>query len=164
MTFLESFVLGIVQGLGEFLPISSSGHLVVVPWFMDFKDPGLSFDVALHFGTLFALIAYFWRDWVVILSGAKNLPMEVVRLFKRSAPTPAGSGSSHLFLLLIVSAIPGGVAGVFLDIFGLSDVPHLLAFGLSAAVGLFKGFGRISQDVESSQGAGNKRAGRFYQR
>ena len=133
MTFLESFVLGIVQGLGEFLPISSSGHLVVVPWFMDFKDPGLSFDVALHFGTLFALIAYFWRDWVVILSGAKNLPMEVVRLFKRSAPTPAGSGSSHLFLLLIVSAIPGGVAGVFLDDWAETVFRHplLVAFDMA---------------------------------
>ncbi|MGB4511166.1 MAG: undecaprenyl-diphosphate phosphatase, partial [Thermacetogeniaceae bacterium] len=64
MTIWQSVVMGLVQGLGEFLPISSSAHLVLVPWFFNWLDPGLTFDIALHIGTLIAVIAYFWRDWV----------------------------------------------------------------------------------------------------
>lgn len=66
MTLFESILLGVVQGLGEFLPISSSAHLVIFPWFFDFKTPGLSFDVALHFGTLISLLAYFYKDWIAL--------------------------------------------------------------------------------------------------
>lgn len=116
MTFLESFVLGVVQGLGEFLPISSSGHLVIVPWIMNFKDPGLAFDVALHFGTLFALIAYFWRDWISI--------------FKRE--------NRRLLILLVISAIPGGIAGVLLDDWAETVFRHplLVAFDMALLGGV----------------------------
>lgn len=116
MTFLESFVLGVVQGLGEFLPISSSGHLVIVPWIMDFKDPGLAFDVALHFGTLFALIAYFWRDWISI--------------FNRE--------NRRLLFLLILSAVPGAIAGVLLDEWAETYFRHplLVAFDMALLGGI----------------------------
>jgi undecaprenyl-diphosphatase len=63
MTLFQAAVYGLVQGLAEFLPISSSAHLVLVPWFFGWTDPGLTFDVALHVGTLVAVVAYFWRDW-----------------------------------------------------------------------------------------------------
>jgi undecaprenyl-diphosphatase len=56
-------VLGIVQGLGEFLPISSSAHLILVPWLVGWPEHSLTFDVALHMGTLAALLVFFWRDW-----------------------------------------------------------------------------------------------------
>lgn len=70
MTLVQAIVYGVVQGLGEFLPISHSAHLILVPWFFGWTDPGLTFDVALHVGTLFAVIAYFWKDWVqLILKG-----------------------------------------------------------------------------------------------
>ena len=59
----QAIVLGAVQGLAEFLPISSSAHLVLVPWLLRWNDPGLVFDVALHLGTLVALLLYYWRDW-----------------------------------------------------------------------------------------------------
>src|SRR4051812_33019377 len=62
ITPLQSLVLGIVQGLGEFLPISSSAHLILVPSYMHWPDPGLAFDVALHLGTLAAVVLYFWKD------------------------------------------------------------------------------------------------------
>ena len=67
MTTLRAVVLGILQGLGEFLPISSSGHLIVVPWLMGWPDSGLAFDVALHLGTLVAVAFAFWRDWVRLI-------------------------------------------------------------------------------------------------
>jgi undecaprenyl-diphosphatase len=64
MEIVYAVVLGIVQGLTEFLPISSSGHLVLAPWLLGWEDLGLSFDAALHLGTAVALLAYFWREWV----------------------------------------------------------------------------------------------------
>jgi undecaprenyl-diphosphatase len=66
MEIIQSIVLGIVQGLTEFLPISSSGHLALIPWLFRWQDLGLTFDMALHLGTLFALIIYFWSDWLDI--------------------------------------------------------------------------------------------------
>jgi undecaprenyl-diphosphatase len=72
MELIQAAVLGVVQGLTEFLPISSSGHLVVVPWFFKWQDPGLTFDVALHLGTLAAMVLYFWKDWLDILKNWKK--------------------------------------------------------------------------------------------
>lgn len=62
MTILHAIVLGLVQGLGEFLPVSSSAHLVLVPWLLGWPESGINFDVALHIGTLIAVTIYFWRD------------------------------------------------------------------------------------------------------
>jgi undecaprenyl-diphosphatase len=61
---ISAAVLGIIQGLTEFLPISSSAHLILVPWLLGWKPEGLVFDVSLHVGTALAILAYFWRDWV----------------------------------------------------------------------------------------------------
>jgi len=69
MDSLQALVLGIAQGLTEFLPISSSAHLILIPWLLGWKDPGLTFDVALHLGTLVAVLGYFWRDWLDLLGG-----------------------------------------------------------------------------------------------
>ncbi|MCZ2111713.1 MAG: UDP-diphosphatase, partial [Dehalococcoidia bacterium] len=74
MEYVRAAILGIVQGLAEFLPISSSGHLILVPALFRWPDQGLSFDVGLHAGTLLALLAYFWRDWLVMIrSGLLDL-------------------------------------------------------------------------------------------
>ena len=69
MDVVQSIVLGIVQGVGEFLPVSSSAHLIVVPWLLGWQEHSLAFDVALHAGTLVAVLAYFWRDWLGIIKG-----------------------------------------------------------------------------------------------
>ena len=70
MPVWQAIVLAVVQGLTEFLPISSTAHLVLVPWFFGWQDPGLTFDVALHVGTLIAVLAYFSRTWTELtLSG-----------------------------------------------------------------------------------------------
>ena len=65
-SIFQSIILGIVQGLGEFLPISSTAHLILAPYFFGWPDPGLAFDVALHVGTLIAALAFFWKDWIII--------------------------------------------------------------------------------------------------
>ncbi len=74
MPLYQAIVLAIIQGFTEFLPVSSSAHLIVIPALLGWKDPGLSFDVALHLGTLVAVLVYFFRDWVqVILNGLASL-------------------------------------------------------------------------------------------
>ncbi|MCG9969722.1 undecaprenyl-diphosphate phosphatase [Pelotomaculum terephthalicicum JT] len=100
MTVLQALVLGIVQGLGEFLPISSSAHLVLVPWVFKWQDPGLSFDVALHMGTLVAVVAFFWRDWARLITNG---------LLRK--PTRDGS----LFWYLVIATVPGALSGFFLE-------------------------------------------------
>lgn len=106
MSLVESIILGIVQGVSEFFPVSSTAHLVLLPWFFSWHDPGLAFDVALHIGTLLALIYYFWREWSriavgffrgLLASGFKDNP------------------NGRLGLIIIVACIPGGVAGVLFE-------------------------------------------------
>ena len=100
MSLLQAVVYGLVQGLGEFLPISSSAHLVLVPWFFGWPDPGLTFDIALHFGTLIAVVAFFWRDWLrLILKGFSDV----------------GSKDGRLFWYLVLATIPGAVGGLLLE-------------------------------------------------
>lgn len=100
MDVYQALVLGIVQGLGEFLPISSSAHLVLVPWALGWPYAGLTFDVALHIGTLISVVAFFWKDWLIIIGNALK------RGFK-----PDGL----LFWYIVVSTIPGLAAGYFFE-------------------------------------------------
>lgn len=100
MGLIEAVVLGIVQGLGEFLPISSSAHLVLVPWLFGWRDPGLAFDVALHLGTLVAVVAYFWRDWL---------------LLARDGLKGTRTREGRLFWYLVAATIPGALAGMALE-------------------------------------------------
>jgi undecaprenyl-diphosphatase len=102
MSVLQAIVLGIVQGLAEFLPISSSAHLILVPWLFGWQDPGLAFDVALHWGTLVAVLWVFWRDWIrLIRAGAASI------LDRRIGDDP----DRRLFWALVVSTIPAAVVG-----------------------------------------------------
>jgi len=70
MNIIQAIVFGAVQGVTEFLPVSSTAHLILLPWFMGWPDPGLSFDVALHLGTLVALLIYFRKDWIALIASA----------------------------------------------------------------------------------------------
>lgn len=115
MPIVHAIVLGLVQGLAEFLPISSSGHLILVPWLFgwdDFAAAGLgpsvkkAFDVALHLGTLVAVVAYFRRDLVVYVRD--GLSMVVSR---RRPSTPEG----RLAWLFVLSAVPAAVAGALFE-------------------------------------------------
>jgi undecaprenyl-diphosphatase len=106
MTILESIILGVVQGITEFLPISSTAHLILVPWLFGWKDPGLTFDVVLHAGTLVAILAYFWKDWMGMLAGL--LP----RRFQPSGVRTMGLG---FLVVIIFSTIPAALAGVLAE-------------------------------------------------
>lgn len=106
MNPIQAVVLGIVQGLTEFIPISSSAHLIVVPWLLGWPDPGLAFDAALHLGTLAAVLVYFAREWIAIARGF------VVSLKERRI---AGGHYRLLSWLILVGSVPGGIAGLFLD-------------------------------------------------
>ncbi len=106
MTTARAVVLGVLQGLGEFLPISSSGHLIVVPWLLGWPDSGLAFDVALHLGTLAAVAFAFWRDWVRLISaGVESI----------IAGRPFADEDSRLLLYLALATVPGALAGLALD-------------------------------------------------
>jgi len=102
MTLIQAIVLGIIQGLGEFLPISSSGHLIVVPWLVGWGEHSLAFDVALHAGTLAAVVAAFYRDWWKMGTGFG-------RGLLRGAPLSEPEG--RLLVILAVATIPGAVLG-----------------------------------------------------
>ncbi|MBX7147864.1 undecaprenyl-diphosphate phosphatase [bacterium] len=130
MTLLHSVILGIVQGLGEFLPISSSGHLVVTPWLLNFDDPGLSFDVALHFGTLIAIVAYFWKDWVELFRG-------FFISFTANGKTERNILTRNLFLYLVAASVPGALVGLALDdIIEANFRAPLLVAGAMAIMGV----------------------------
>jgi undecaprenyl-diphosphatase len=106
LTTARAIVLGILQGLGEFLPISSSGHLIVVPWLMGWPDSGLAFDVALHLGTLLAVGFAFWRDWARLLgAGIRGL----------ASGRPLADPGARLLLYLALASVPGALAGLLLD-------------------------------------------------
>jgi undecaprenyl-diphosphatase len=103
MPLLQAIVLGIIQGLTEFLPISSTAHLIVIPKLLGWPEQGLAFDIALHVGTLAAVILYFFRDWMQIIAQGFG------------ARVGGDSGLQRnrgLLWLLALATIPAGVAGL----------------------------------------------------
>jgi undecaprenyl-diphosphatase len=87
MNMLHAFLLGILQGATEFLPVSSSGHLVLVPWLLGWDSPGLAFDAVVHWGTALAVVAYFWREWVSLVTAAfRCLRLSIPRRLRREGP------------------------------------------------------------------------------
>jgi undecaprenyl-diphosphatase len=103
MDIAQSIIYGIVQGLGEFLPISSTAHLVLVPFLTGWEDPGLAFDVALHAGTLLAVVAFFWKDWIKIFK----------LVFLRNEKSE--EYNKNILWLIVLATIPGALAGFFLE-------------------------------------------------
>jgi undecaprenyl-diphosphatase len=105
MNVFQALVLGIVQGLAEFLPISSSAHLALTPWVFGWRDPGLAFDVSLHVGTLVAVLWYFNQEW-------KNL---IVAFFRLVRTRRAESEEERRIIYLVIATIPGAIAGLLLE-------------------------------------------------
>jgi len=110
MEFLQSIILSTIQGIAEFLPISSSAHLVLVPYLFGWDYRGLGFDVSLHFGTAIAVVAYFWRDWWYIIQNA--FADEKQQAANRAA-NPNYLPSNILWQILIAT-IPAGIIGYLL--------------------------------------------------
>jgi undecaprenyl-diphosphatase len=189
MTGPQALVLGLVQGLGEFLPISSSGHLIVVPWLLGWPPQPLAFDVALHLGTLAAVVAAFFGDWRRLIGAG---------LGSLARRTPFATPESRLLWLLAAASVPAAVAGVLLEkkaetifrapglvaatmaslglVLLVADrrgsgtlaiahipVPHALLIGLAQAVALVPGVSRSGATISMALFLGYRRdeAARF---
>ena len=111
MTIIQALILGIVQGLTELLPVSSSAHLNVIPWLVGWtentefmRDFSGSFDVALHFGTLIAIGIFFFKDWIVLIKAGIN------KVVKKEEST-----DGKMFWYIVVATIPAGILALVLD-------------------------------------------------
>ena len=120
MTIIQSIILGVVQGLTELLPISSSAHLFLIPWIFNWNIPE-SFDVALHFGTLLAIGIFFFKDWIALIKGGFN------RVIKKEKTT-----EGKMFWNIVIATIPGGIIGFILDKYAESILtkPLIIAIAL----------------------------------
>lgn len=104
MEIYQAIILGIVQGLTELLPISSSAHLNLFPWLFNWGEMNASFDVALHIGTLLAILIFFFKDWIELLKGGFN---QVVKKEKTT--------NGKIFWYIVISTIPAGILCLILD-------------------------------------------------
>ena len=146
MSIIQAIILGIVQGITEFLPISSSGHLVILPYFFNWQLPAKEafiFNVLVQIGTLVAVIFYFWKDLVSIL----------VDFFKQLlAGKPFATHAARMGWLLIVATIPAGLAGLlFSDVVEKAfSSPLVAGIGLLVTAGLMLLAEKVSQKIGDS--------------
>ena len=108
MSIFQAIILGMVQGLGEFLPISSSAHLILTPWLFKWHDPGLGFDLALHWGTLLAVLVYFRNDIWLLVKGFWYSLFKSTRDFEANI-------YQKLSWLIILASVPGALIGKLLE-------------------------------------------------
>lgn len=121
MTIFQAIILGIVQGLTELLPVSSSAHLAIFPWIFKWNEIPESFDIALHFGTFLAIFLYFIKDWINLIKGGFN------QIVKKEKTT-----EGKIFWYLVIATIPAGIISLILDkiseaVFGNSIIPIAVA-------------------------------------
>jgi undecaprenyl-diphosphatase len=141
ITILKSILLGLVQGATEFIPVSSSAHLIIVPWLLGWTDPSLTslpFDVALHLGTLAAVLIFFSKDWIRLIRAFFQSIVD-----RRINPDP----DRRLVWLLFLGTIPGAIAGFLFegaidDLFHKPGIPIAPAAMLVMAA-IIAGFGLI---------------------
>lgn len=132
MDLIEAIVLGILQGATEFLPVSSSGHLVLVPWYLGWDEPPLTFDVVVHLGTLTAVLVYFWRDWLTLIRAGWTALK--TRSLHRN---PDQDLDARLLVLLMVGTLPAALAGLLLEsVFDQLSEPPVVAALLLVTAGL----------------------------
>jgi len=142
MDILQAILLGLLQGITEFIPVSSSGHLVLVPWLLGWPEPELVFDTVVHWGTLLAVLAFFWRDWVDLITAWLR------GLLRWDWSDPA----ARLMWLLIVGTIPAAVLGFLLEDFfeSLFGEPAWVSVFLLVTAGLLalsERFGSRSREI-----------------
>jgi undecaprenyl-diphosphatase len=132
MSISVAILLAVIQGLTEFLPISSSAHLALAPWLFGWKDQGLAFDISLHFGTLLAVLLYFFRDWVQLVCQAAGIGY---------APDPVMAKKRHLFWWLVVATLPVGLVGFIVKDYAETTLRNPWVIGtMLITVGLLMGY------------------------
>ena len=120
MNLFQALLLGILQGTTEFLPISSSGHLVLVPWLLNWPASSLAFDAVVHWGTAGAVVAYFWHDWVRLVGAAiRSLGPTLRRVSSSQPPAEPSQGSTdaRLAWLILLGTVPAALIGYLFDDF-----------------------------------------------
>lgn len=143
MTLIQAIILGLVQGATEFIPVSSSGHVELVPWLLGWDPPGLTFTVVIHVGTSCGVLLVFWRDWL-------NMAKSGIRFV-------AGKGADNharLLWLLILGSIPAGIVGLILEdlfeaIFQKPFVAALMLFVTAILLVIGEKIGRLERTVET---------------
>lgn len=183
MSLSHAALLGLLQGVTEFLPISSSGHLVLLPWLLGWPHPGLAFDTLVHWGTAVAVVGYFWRDWVALLQGiwwaARNRSLADPRA-RLAALILVGTVPAALIGWLLegffeqVFARPVTVAGFLMVTAGFLTIAEMTArkegrttlhltwtggllIGLAQAVAILPGLSRSGATIAAGMGCGLKR-------
>jgi undecaprenyl-diphosphatase len=134
---IEAIILGIVQGITEFMPISSDGHLVIIPWLLGWEDKSLLFDTVLHWGTLVSILLVFWRDlWAIFVATLGSIT-------RRSLADP----NARLGWFIVAGSIPAVVFGLFLKDFfeELSSSPLIAGIFLLVTAALLAGSEMIAQ-------------------
>lgn len=105
MSLIQAIILALVQALTEFLPVSSTAHLILFPWLLHWPDPGLAFDVALHAGTLLAVILYFFKDWVKLTLCGLGMK------YPANATKEEASVNMRMFWYMVIGTIPAAILG-----------------------------------------------------
>lgn len=109
MPVYQAVILALVQAITEFLPISSTAHLYLFPWLLGWKDPGLSYTMAVHMGTVLGLVVYFFRTWLTL--GLNGIGIR----FPTDAPPEDAARWRRAFWYMVAATVPAAVAGVFLE-------------------------------------------------
>ena len=128
MPILQVIILALVQGITEFLPISSTAHLALAPWLLGWKDAGLTFDIALHVGTLLAVLIFFFRDWLQVIANGFGLSYGADTQLKQNR---------RLLWFLAAASVPVGIVGfIFKEQAEEWRNPFLIG-GMLIGIGLF---------------------------
>ena len=120
MPLYQAIILAIVQGLTEFLPVSSTAHLTIIPKLLGWTDQGLGFDIALHAGTLIAVVVFFFKDWVAIIGNGLGIKVP---------PARPDEDNPRLLWYLVAGSIPVGIAGLLLKKYAEGPWRNLYVIG-----------------------------------
>ena len=149
MPLLHAILLALVQALTEFLPVSSTAHLILVPWLLGWPDHGLLFDIALHLGTLAAVLAYFAKTWIRLLFLAVG--KEVMKP-RPGEPDYDLYENPRLFLFLVAATMPAGIAGLALkdyveSVFRSPAVIGVMLIAVGLLIAYAEKVGRFRRDL-----------------